>query len=195
MLLHHHCQRQLALEPAQQAVRSHQHHCQAFQCLVSQQLQQQAQACQLPLELLLGLVKWQLLQQLLEHLPQVQGCSQRLGLLPILEQGFSGRLGPPSAMLLEEQTLLALLHRLSPHSPLSASPNPAVSSSQALDKAQPPALLAKQLLPLPLLPHGQLLLQLLVSHRHLGRLGLASPLLLHPKVVAQDQQHPHLGRD
>lgn len=65
---HHHCQHQLISEPAQQAVKPHQHHCQACQRVVSQQLQQQAQACQLPLELLLGLVRRQLLQQLLEHL-------------------------------------------------------------------------------------------------------------------------------
>ncbi len=99
--------------------------------------------------------------------------------------------------MLQERTCSALLHRLSPHPPLSANPNPAVSSSQALAKPQPPTLLAKQLLPvpLPLLPHGQLLPQLLVLHQHLGPSGSANPLLLHPKVVARDQQRPHLGRD
>lgn len=64
--------------------------------------------------------------------------------------------------MVQEQTRLALLHHLSPHSPLSVNLDPAVSSSQALDKPQPPALLAKQVLPPPLLPHGQLLPQLLV---------------------------------
>ncbi len=56
LLCQHHRQHQLLSEPAQQAVRSPQH-CQVCQLLVSQQLQQQAQACRLPLELLLGLVK------------------------------------------------------------------------------------------------------------------------------------------
>ena len=99
--------------------------------------------------------------------------------------------------MVQERTPSALLLHLSLHSLLSANPNLAVSSSQALDKPQPLTLLAKQMLPLPLplLPHGQLLPQLLVLHQHLGHSGSANPLLLHPKVVAQDQQRPHSGRD
>jgi len=34
-----------------------------------------------------------------------------------------------------------------------------------------------------------------MSHQHLDHLVLASPLLMHPKAVAQNQQHPHSRRE